>query len=51
MAFASCLPAAADEAAASRIFAGQHFRFDHEAGEHLGNGVARAVVASVLRPR
>ena len=42
---------AAVEAGLSRIYAGQHFRFDHEAGEHLGNRVAHAVMASSLRPR
>jgi hypothetical protein len=42
---------AAVEAGLSRIYAGQHFRFDHEAGEHLGNHVAHAVMATVLRPR
>jgi hypothetical protein len=31
---------AADEAAASRIFAGQHFRYDEEAGQTLGSQVA-----------
>jgi hypothetical protein len=31
---------AADEAAASRIFAGQHFRYDEEAGQALGGQVA-----------
>jgi hypothetical protein len=42
---------AAVEAGLSRIYAGQHFRFDHEAGEHLGNRVAHAVMASTLKPR
>jgi len=42
---------AAIEAGLSRIYAGQHFRFDHEAGEFLGNRVAHAVMSSVLRPR
>ena len=42
---------AAIEAGLSRIYAGQHFRFDHEAGEFLGNRVAYAVMSSVLRPR
>lgn len=31
---------AADEASASRIFAGQHFRYDEDAGQTLGNQVA-----------
>jgi hypothetical protein len=38
---------AAEEAGVSRIYAGQHFRFDHLAGEHLGQQVARAVLSSV----
>jgi membrane-associated phospholipid phosphatase len=42
---------AAVEAGLSRIYAGQHFRFDHEAGEHLGRRVALAVMATVLKPR
>ena len=32
--------AAADEASASRIFAGQHFRYDEDAGQTLGSQVA-----------
>jgi hypothetical protein len=42
---------AAVEAGLSRIYAGQHFRFDHEAGEHLGNQVAHFVMRTVLQPR
>lgn len=42
---------AAVEAGLSRIYAGQHFRFDHEAGEHLGNQVAHSVLRSVLKSR
>ena len=42
---------AAVEAGLSRIYAGQHFRFDHEAGEHLGNRVAHSVLGSILRPK
>jgi predicted transcriptional regulator len=42
---------AAVEAGLSRIYAGQHFRFDHEAGEHLGNQVAHFVMGTVLQPR
>lgn len=34
---------AADEASASRIFAGQHFRFDEDAGQALGAQVANFV--------
>jgi hypothetical protein len=42
---------AAVEAGLSRIYAGQHFRFDHEAGEHLGNRVAHSVLRSVLKSK
>jgi hypothetical protein len=42
---------AAVEAGLSRIYAGQHFRFDHEAGEHLGNQVAHFVLRSILKSR
>jgi membrane-associated phospholipid phosphatase len=42
---------AAEEAGLSRIYAGQHFRFDHLAGERLGQQVARAVLSSVSLPR
>jgi hypothetical protein len=42
---------AAEEAGLSRIYAGQHFRFDHLAGERLGQQVARSVLSSVSRPR
>jgi hypothetical protein len=42
---------AAVEAGLSRIYAGQHFRFDHEAGHHLGTMVARSVLRSVLKSR
>ena len=41
---------AADEAAASRIFAGQHFRYDEDAGRALGAQVADLVVDHVLLP-
>ena len=41
---------AADEAAASRIFAGQHFRYDEEAGQALGREVARYVDRHALLP-
>jgi hypothetical protein len=34
----------ATEAGLSRIFAGQHTRIDHEAGEQLGRDVARFVL-------
>jgi PAP2 superfamily len=39
---------AADEAAASRIFAGQHFRYDERAGQELGRKVADFVVDHAL---
>src|SRR6202048_633645 len=42
---------AGEEAGLSRIYAGQHFRFDHLAGERLGQQVARAVLSSVSNPR
>ncbi|HWX22614.1 MAG TPA: vanadium-dependent haloperoxidase [Candidatus Binatia bacterium] len=42
---------AADEAAFSRIFAGQHFRFDLTTGERLGREVADFVVDHLLTPR
>jgi hypothetical protein len=35
---------AADEATASRIFAGQHFRYDEDAGQALGRQVAEFVL-------
>jgi hypothetical protein len=42
---------AAEEAGLSRIYAGQHFRFDHLAGERLGQQVARSVLSTVLPPK
>jgi hypothetical protein len=42
---------AAEEAGLSRIYAGQHFRFDHVAGKLMGQQVARAVLSSVLQPK
>jgi hypothetical protein len=41
---------AADEASNSRIFAGQHFRYDEDAGQTLGRQVAGFVVDTVLQP-
>ena len=41
---------AANEASASRIFAGQHFRYDEEAGQTLGGRVADFVVDHALSP-
>ena len=40
--------AAAEEASLSRIFAGQHFRFDLTAGRRLGRDVADFVVVNFL---
>jgi hypothetical protein len=42
--------AASNEASDSRIFAGQHFRFDEEAGQTLGSRVANFVVNHALLP-
>ena len=42
---------AADEASASRIFAGQHFRYDEDAGQTLGGQVADFVLDHALRAR
>jgi hypothetical protein len=39
---------AADEAAVSRIYAGQHFRYDEDAGQALGDEVADDVVDNAL---
>jgi PAP2 superfamily len=47
-AFGSFTQAAA-EASASRIFAGQHFRYDEDAGQTLGRRVAGFVLDRVLR--
>ena len=42
--------AAADEASLSRIYAGQHFRFDLVAGQRLGTQVANYVLRNFLLP-
>lgn len=42
--------AAAEEAGLSRIYAGQHLRFDHDAGLKLGGEVARFVLRNALLP-
>jgi membrane-associated phospholipid phosphatase len=42
--------AAAEEAGLSRIFAGQHFRTDHIAGQSLGAQVAESIDANILVP-
>ena len=41
---------AADEAAASRIYAGQHFRYDEDAGQALGEEVGVFVAENALQP-
>ena len=41
---------AADEASASRIFAGQHFRYDEDAGQTLGGQVASFVLDHAFVP-
>jgi PAP2 superfamily protein len=42
---------AAEEAGLSRIYAGQHFRIDHVAGQKLGRQVAGYVLQHFLLPR
>ena len=44
------ISAAAEEATLSRIFGGQHFRFDLTAGQRLGREVADFVVDNFLTP-
>ena len=44
------LSAAAEEATLSRVFAGQHFRFDLTAGKRLGRDVADFVTDNFLTP-
>ena len=41
---------ASDEAAASRIYAGQHFRYDEDAGQALGDVVGNFVFDNILEP-
>src|SRR5438445_3728686 len=41
---------AADEAAVSRIYAGQHFRYDEDAGQALGDQLGDFVFDSIIRP-
>jgi hypothetical protein len=43
--------AAALEAGLSRIYAGQHFRSDHNAGKDLGTNVAESIVETILLPK
>ena len=42
--------AAAREAGLSRIYAGQHYRFDHLAGLRLGRQVSKSIDQTTLRP-
>ena len=42
---------AADEASLSRIYAGQHFRFDQVAGQQLGKQIADYVTTNFLLPQ
>jgi membrane-associated phospholipid phosphatase len=42
---------AAAEASVSRIYAGQHFRYDEDAGQALGAQVAQFVFAHALGPQ
>ena len=44
------ISAAAEEATLSRIFGGQHFRFDLTAGQRLGRELADFVVENFLTP-
>jgi len=41
---------AADEASVSRIYAGQHFRYDEDAGQTLGDQVGDFVADHILEP-
>src|SRR6266403_1245501 len=41
---------AADEAAVSSIYAGQHFRYDEDAGQTLGDEVGNFVFDNILEP-
>jgi len=43
--------AAAHEAGVSRIYAGQHFRFDHTAGVRLGQQVSESIDDTTLLPK
>jgi len=43
--------AAAREAGLSRIYAGQHFRFDHVAGLRLGQQVSSSITHNILLPQ
>lgn len=43
--------AAAREAGLSRIYAGQHFRFDHVAGLRLGQQVSSSITHTILLPQ
>jgi hypothetical protein len=43
--------AAAKEAGLSRIYAGQHYRFDHNAGLLLGQKVSESIDETTLLPK
>jgi membrane-associated phospholipid phosphatase len=43
--------AAAEEQAMSRIYAGIHYRFDHEASQPIGRSVAEFVFTNFMQPR
>lgn len=47
----SSFTGAAEEAGLSRIYAGQHFRFDHIAGLNLGRHVADSILSAILKQR
>jgi hypothetical protein len=47
----SSFSAAAREAGLSRIYAGDHFSFDIEAGAQLGRRISRFVLTHALSPR
>lgn len=42
---------AANEEFMARIYGGVHYRFDQEAGQHVGSTVAEFVAANFMRPR
>ncbi len=44
----SAFSGAAQEAGLSRVYAGQHFRFDHTAGQQLGANVSEFVLSNLL---
>ena len=42
---------AAEEEAMARIYGGIHYRFDQQAGQHVGRSAAEFVFANFMRPR